>query len=892
MSIFQRNGVHTNQNHDAVHCCVLIAAGTFLFTLLMHAGIVSAAPKEFETYSGLDLKNYPPDQPVDFRHLKLELVFEDLTSKSFSGIATLTVSPAHEKVTSLTLDAMDLHISKVSIDGREDIRFDHDDKKLFLHFNQPLSFEHDTIIRIEYRCVDPAYGMIWVLPDKAYPDRPLVIHTQGEPEFARMWYPCLDFPVDRCTSEIIVTIPSGYMAISNGKLLKQNEDRRAGITTFHYRQNQPHPFYLVSLVIGQFDEVKDTWNGIDVQYFVPPGMGEIARLTYGRTPEMLEYFSTQLDFDYPYDKYSQTNVPLFMFGGMENTSATTMTDTALLTPRASIDQDLEGLISHELAHQWFGDLITCRGWKHIWLNEGFATFIASVWKEKSKGIDEYRYEFWKRYEHVSRNDKTDTGPGMLFNDYRYPFEVFFIKGRMPYSKGASVLNMLRHELGDELFWRSIRTYVKKYAYHQTETNDLRRVFESVSGKNLERFFTQWTQRPGVVQLNVSYQWDSSTNQATVSVEQTQKIDRDTPTYHVPLDLFFHVGGEDVRSTLQLSERKEVYRRHFKSKPELFCVDPHAGLLMKLQCEKPRKMWINQLFRGPTNVARCVAAKHLAKHHRPESIAALKEAAEDINEHWSVRVEAANGLGAMQANDAHDALASLLRNDRILANHDFRAGLMSAAASYDSKVIGASLAPFAIADSSSRVEAAATAALGKVPSFDAEDILMQNTIKESFQFQIRIAAIAALAARDDPQAANMAMRYAQYGRHDRVRPVAISALGKLARAHPYDRAKIRSALIRWLRDPQDRSVIASVNALADIGDAESAAAIRKFQDSSTTRPVYYFAAKDALARIKPESDSESVKTLRKSVEEMREKISKLQEQFHSLSGSVNEEKSNE
>ena len=189
MSIFQRNGVNTNQNDDAVHLCLLIAVVTFLFTLLIHAVFVSAAPKEFDPYSGEDVKNYPPDQPVDFRHLKLELVFEDLTSKSFSGIATLTVSPVHEEVMSLTLDAMDLHISKVRINGRNDIHFDHDDKKLFLHFNQPLSIDHDTIIRIEYRCTDPAYGMIWALPDKAYPDRPLVIHTQGEPEFARMWYP-------------------------------------------------------------------------------------------------------------------------------------------------------------------------------------------------------------------------------------------------------------------------------------------------------------------------------------------------------------------------------------------------------------------------------------------------------------------------------------------------------------------------------------------------------------------------------------------------------------------------------------------------------------------------------------------------------------------------------
>lgn len=859
-----------------------------LLMLLMMAGSHSswAGPKEFDPVTGVDPVNYPPDQPVDFKHLKLELLFDDLMSKSFSGTAFLTIRPIHENVTSLVLDAVDFQINSVSISGRKDLRYDYDDKKIYIHLTTPITTDADSIIRIDYRCIDPQYGMIWALPDKAYPDRPLVIHTQGEPEFARMWFPCLDFPVDRCTSEVIATIPSNYKAISNGRLVQQSTDSRSRRTTFHYLQEQPHAFYLVSLVIGQFNEVKDKWRDVDVQYFVPPGKGEVARLTYGRTPEMLDHFSDLLGYDYPFAKYSQTNVPLFMFGGMENSSATTMADTALLTPRASIDQDMEGLISHELAHQWFGDLITCRGWKHIWLNEGFATFMASVWKEKSKGREEYLYEFWKRYEGVAANDNTDSGPGILFDDYRYPFETFRIKGAMPYMKGSCILNMLRHELGEELFWRSIRAYIRAYAYHQAETNDLRRVFETVTGRNLEQFFTQWILRYGVVHLDVNYRWDSAKNEAVVTVKQTQTIDRDTPAFNVPLDLYFYAGGEDVVTTIQLKQRKEVYRRHFNQKPEQFCVDPYAGLLKKLNSEKPKQMWIDQLFRGPTNVSRCSAAKHLARHHRPEVVAALKKAAEDTNEHWSVRVEAVNALGAMRTNTARDTLAALLRNDRVLENHDFRVGLMTAAGKYDSREIGASLAPFAVADPSERVEAAATRALGKVSALDVQDILVQNAHKESYGYQIRIAAIGALVQRDDPQAMDVAMHYAQYGQHDRIRPVAIRALGKIARMHKQSRAKIRPSLIRWLTDPQDRALLASIGSLGDIGDAESVAALNTYLDSHP-RPVFYYAVKDTLAKIDPETESESVKSLRQSVEKMRKSLSELRDKFDGVHGTAEE-----
>ncbi len=837
------------------------------------AALADTPVNAFDPAIGADPRHYPPDCPVDFRHLRLELTFDDLTSRSFTGVASLTVTPVNGNVTALTLDAVDLDIKQVDATGGVALRWDYDGKKLALLFDHPLPQDKLTTINIRYRCVEPIDGMTWALPDEAYPHRPLVIHTQGEPTFARYWFPCLDSPVDRCTTEVEVTIPSPFFALSNGKLVDRKDSSDGKRTTFHYRQEQPHVFYLVTLVIGKFNEVKDTWRGIDVQYFLPEGSGEAARLSYGKTPDMLEYFSNKLAFPYPYAKYAQVTVPLFSFGGMENTSATTMGDTAILTPHAAIDQDLEGLISHELAHQWFGDLITCRSWEHLWLNEGFATFMGSVWKERSKGREEYLYDFWKRFPRIAANDRTDDGPGILFKEYRHPNEVFRFKGSMPYIKGSCVLHMLRHQLGETIFWNGLRSYVAAHAYQQVETNDLRRSFEVASGRNLERFFDQWVSRPGIVNLEVTYRWDAASHTAVVRVVQTQPITRDTPAFHAPLDLYFASGDEVFTKTIDLTQRSETYRHEFDMKPDLFCVDPEAGLLAKIKTEKPRAMWLNQLRRGPTTIARANAALSLSRDARPEVVDALRSVVETDQEHWTVRGEAASALGAMNNARGRDALLVLLGKRKTLDNSRVRAAVIQAAGSYDTREIGAALVPFAKSDPSERVEAAATRALGKIRSFDAQAVLVANAAKESFQGSIRLAAISALARRNDPRAIDIAMQYAAYGNADRMRPTAIRALGRLARQNPTRRDALRATIANWLTDPQDRSIVAAIGALADMGDAASQAALRKAMRGAM-KETQRNAAADALARARGETESDRLRALREEMRELREQVGAL------------------
>lgn len=855
------------------------------------AGSVAAGPKPFDPETGVDPHTYPPDCPVDFTHLKLELDFAGLFEKSFAGVATLTVRPVHEFVQSLPLDAVDLKLESVTDGAGQPIRYDYDGQKITLLFDGALPTDRDTDIVVRYRCVDPQEGMIFALPDEHYQHRPLCMHTQGETEYARYWFPCLDYPVDRCTTEIIVAVPQPYIAIANGALVSRREDPAAKTTTFHYRQDVPHTFYLVSLIIGEFDEVSEEWRGIPVQYFVPPGRGKDAMRTFGRTPEMMEHFSNLLGVPYPYAKYAQTCVQLFQFGGMENTSATTLVDTCVHDERSSIDDDSDGLIAHELAHQWFGDLITCRGWQHLWLNEGFATFMDSIWTEYFKGREEYLYEFWKRYQGVTGADTTDSTDraGILFHDYEHSDDTFGHKGSLVYSKGSCVMHMLRHQLGDELFWRSMQKYVQTYQNTQAETDDLRRTFEAVTGRNLEQFFDQWVARPGTPQVEVGYAWDAETSLATVTVTQTQHIDRNTPAFAAPLDLYFRVDGQEVRHRMNLVERKEVYTARFDAKPELFCVDPEVGLLMRLTENKPTDMWEHQLAEGPTSVARCMAVRALAKESRPEAVEHLHAAAAKISEHWTVRVEAADALGDHQTPDAREALLALLADPKVIEDHKVRRALVSAAGKYDRPEVGEVLAKFAQSDASYHVEAAATRALGNVKSYDAAALLTANADKYSPDNNIRYAAIDALTERGDPQAFEVAKKYAAYGQDDRIRGAAIRALGRIGRDERERRDEIRPMLVEWLSDEHVRAVEASIDALAEMADEESLAALRRFSGGGA-REVFRKQASDALVRAKPDEDSETVRSLRGTVEDLHRQIEALQERLEKVEQAAPTDKS--
>ncbi len=343
--------------------------------------------------------HYGPDKLVAVEEIALDLV-PDLERESLDGCCTTTVRAFDEPVTHLSLDAVDLDVSGVEhVEPGAPPRgagFVVRDGKLDVTFDPPIAPGESATFAVTYRVERPRYGLFFVRPSASHPEKVAHAWTQSQDEFARYWFPCLDYPHEKQRSSTTITVPKGTFALSNGALVERAE--RDGKTVFRYRQDVPHSTYLMTMVAGPFVEVAQGnagRNSVPVFYYVLPGRENDGERAFGKTPQMIACFEERTGMPYPYARYSQIAVSDFIFGGMENTSATTQTDRTLHDETAQLDFSSDPLVAHELAHQWFGDLLTCRDWSHAWLNEGFATFMEAVWREADLGYDEYLYDLFE-----------------------------------------------------------------------------------------------------------------------------------------------------------------------------------------------------------------------------------------------------------------------------------------------------------------------------------------------------------------------------------------------------------------------------------------------------------------------------------------------------------------
>ena len=325
---------------------------------------------------------YAPDRPIDVEHYLLDVTLDPPT-RTLRGTATITATVIASELTSVRLDAVELEITAVreGVTARE---FTNDGRQLRVELGGARPAGATIKLAIDYS-TRPRRGLYFTAPDPGYPDKPSMAWTQGQDEDSRYWFPCVDSPHEKATSEVIANVPARWYVISNGVL---QDDHLAGDRrTMHWRLDEPHACYLITLAAGELGTVEDHWRDVPVTYHAVRGREADAKRTLARTPAMLELFSQRFGVPYPFRRYAQVFVADFIFGGMENTSATTLTDSVLLDERAAIDHDVDALVAHELAHQWFGDLVTCRDWGEGWLNEGFATYAEYIWREHHEGRD-------------------------------------------------------------------------------------------------------------------------------------------------------------------------------------------------------------------------------------------------------------------------------------------------------------------------------------------------------------------------------------------------------------------------------------------------------------------------------------------------------------------------
>jgi aminopeptidase N len=723
---------------------------------------------------------WPRSHNYDVQHYKIKVRF-DWKEKSVAGETTITLKPFPNDLSEVELDAGQMDIKSVKLAPNTPLKFRYvNNQKLIVTLDKKYAANTQLAIRVNY-VAKPVnnQAIAFITPTATDKQRPYQIWSQGEAQTNHYWFPCYDAPNDKATSELIATVEDKYQVISNGKLISVQANPANRTKTFHWVMNQPFSSYLISVIVGEYAEVKDRFKTTPVSSFVYKNQVQDARVSLGKLPQMVAFFSKKLAYDFPYPKYAQIMVHDFP-GAMENITATSMTDTAVHDKRAHLDLSSDEIVAHELAHSWFGNLLTCRDWGELWLNESFATFMEAAWTEHDKGRDDYLYQmytnqqgYFQAWDNGLRRPivtKLYSDPDGLFDAYAYP-------------RGAAVINMLRFVLGEEMFWKAIRHYIRKHQWQNVETQQLVVAIEETTGQNLQWFFDEWLYKMGHPEFEVVAQYDEGAKSVKLTVKQGQKADEqrkwfDSPAFFtMPVDLAITTAaGEKVHRVL-INKAEQEFVFPADSKPLFINFDKGNYLIKQVTFNRSDEELIAQLLKDSDVMGRVLAAVELKDHNTDAVIKALAQAATK-DRFRGVRLEATKSLAELKNAAAKAALLEILQDKDAPIRRAAIKGLgnFKDASLADTfiKTINTDPSYFAIAD--------AARALGQTASPQAYGTLLAALKMDSHQDTIRAGALGGLAALKDPRSLDIALQYAAPTYPLDVRINAVSLLGALGKGN--------------------------------------------------------------------------------------------------------------
>ncbi|MEO8952927.1 MAG: M1 family aminopeptidase [Ktedonobacteraceae bacterium] len=849
-----------------------------------------------------DQVQYAPDRPADVQHVRLDITL-DFEQESISGTVSTTFSVLYEEIKTVSFDAIDLHIERVTLADGKTLAYSADGKKLTVTLDRPYHYGEEFTVAVTYHA-RPRTGLHFIKPAPEDPTRPLQAWTFGQPRYHSYWFPCHDAPNDRATTEILVTVPAHFMTVSNGNLVGVQDN--GATKTHHWRHDIPHATYLVSLVVSDFAVVEASYNGKPVNYYVRPDRKDDAHYYMGKTPEMMRFFSEYTGVEYPYDKYAQTVVELYT-GAMEHTTATTHSFMLLLDERAALDIDLVSVVAHELAHQWFGDLVTCRDWPNGWLNEGFATYFEEMWSGYDLGNDYFKYSMLNTKKGYLNEDANYRRP-IVYHVYHHDgFELF--DGHM-YNKGAWVLHMLRHQLGDATFQRAIKAYLERYRTREVITADLERTFEEVTGRSLAHFFQQWVYQGGYPAFTVNYSWDGEHAMAKLKVKQTQKVDELTPCFLTPIDLAFTVPTSDEAAkdehttetrTVQMrvlsGEDGQVEQSFYvplEREPMMVRFDPDSWLLKTLKFERSARMMRYQLAYDPDVLGRIEAAEALGEDGSAESMEALRTALFN-DAFWGVRVAAVEALGVIGTEGAQSILLQALQELDASKMSRVRAAVASVLGGFQApqqaelaeRSAQALRAVLEKGDISYRVEAAAADALGKTRTDGNVDLLAKLLERPSWMDFVQRGIFRGLAASGDDRVVDIMSSYlGDTQKRPTLRQAAAAGLLALGgNHHRYSEAARQRAVTALCNavEHDDWDPVRSISALAlmSLGEKRAIGVLERVAAHETESHAQRNMRVAAHALRSGDTSDEQFKQLRKDLDEVHEENRKLKEQLGAI-----------
>ena len=619
---------------------------------------------------------------TELKHTKLKVNF-DYQKEQMNGEEWLTASPFFYATNELVLDAKGMLIHEVALDkngSKSPLKFDYKNDVLKITLDKTYQKNQDYTVYIKYTArpnevkqegsaaINDAKGLYFINAQGKDPDKPTQIWTQGETESSSAWFPTIDKSNQKTTQEIYMTVPDKYVTLSNG-LLKDSKKEANNLRTDHWVMDKKHSTYLFFMGVGDFAVVKDKWRNIDVDYYVEKEYEPYAKQIFGLTPEMMEFYSKKLGYDYPWSKYAQITGRDYVSGAMENTTATLHGETAQQKPGDLIDENKwENTIAHELFHHWFGDLVTAESWSNLTVNESFANYSEYLWQEHKYGKDAADEHLMSDVNMYIHNPK-DFNKDLVRFDYASREDVFDL---VTYQKGGGILHMLRNYLGDDAFFAGMNDYLKTYEYGNAEAHQLRLSFEKISGKDLNWFFNQWYFGSGNPKLSYTSTYEPVKKQVTVVINQSQE-----KPFEFPLAIDVYDNGKPKRSNVWVNAKaKNTFTFDASKAPDLININADGILVAEIMETKTPEQSLIQFSNSKEFVSRYKALSAIkdADAKNPAVVKLLATALKDP--FYRLREQALNQIDLTNADQAKALTAEVEK----LASNDPKTLVQAAAIS--------------------------------------------------------------------------------------------------------------------------------------------------------------------------------------------------------------------
>jgi len=787
------------------------------------------------------------ERQFDILHYKAEITL-DLPSKQVAGTATIRLSP-FRALSTIALDAIRLNVKRVTAPdlGATALSFSTRDQKLVIELPKTLEPEEETVLVVEYDC-QPKSGM-YIGPDPQNSEL-YYVSTYGEGGKHANWLPIYSDVNDRFSSEMLVTVADPYVAISNGNLVEETP-RADGATTYHWLQEEPHPNYLIAVYVGDFEkgELPNAFGEIPLSFWVPRGSLEQGSYTFRNTTRMVEFFSNRFDYRYPWVKYDQVVIPDFAAGAMEHTGITGHQASILRNPGSPLEfapvldhyaseWTAESIISHELAHHWFGNAITCRNLSYLWLNESFGSYLMMLWDEELLGKDQLLFDVhFARERYFDYVNKTHIIRPLEYHYFDDTNTIYNIEHT--YLKGAAVLHTLRSALGDRQFFGALSHYLHKHEQSNTESGELKVALEDATGRNLDWFFDDWVYGGGHPIFEVSYRFKDAKKLLSLSVRQVQPVVESQDLFTLPVRITIHTPSKVVAEPIWVKEESETFFFALEEAPLFVSFDGVGDLVAEIRFPKKRDELLAQArldsLAGRIRALRALAAEHPTD---PETLEVFSEIIGG-DDFWALQAESARLLGSIRTAGAEKLVARALQ----LEDYRIRKAAVLGLSEFGTSWAEEKLKETAADDPQNDVAAAALVALAKARPEMAADFFKEQMSRTSWDDEILQACLKAFGILGAPELATTVRTYTTPSYNMRVRGEALSAWAKCA---PEDQELHRN-LIGLTESPVYALQQQAISMLGELQVNEAQSALRALVEDNADANLVV-AAKAALHEL--------------------------------------------